>query len=407
MYISGIWIYAFVAFTVRKSPNCSQELLKEYLVIGIAIIALFCVFFILSSNRKKLPHTFSQRTHVQAFEAYQLKDTMKKNLISLIDSVRLRAYGYRMHADIMDPTLENGNYKPDNCDKCNIGPISKELDSIDIRDSTVTMLKRDLGSLKKDVNIMLRYDSALMKTKNSNLYHAIEIYKLSVYLSEYANTINNHKTEWINKRWAKLLNDLQFKSLIWFQFLILVGLALWLKMQIEYKVLVNVKSYKVPIYKDNISQVKSLTMLLFVLIIPWFKKIDDKTVDTEKPFLTVSVSSLLNSAPPPTANVQTECCNDTAHESSFVINIVDNVRSRDTVVLKNRDTIYCACYPNYILPPGLKLNDSLMQKINTSIKATDSTRDLVIAVAKRSIGNLSDRDINNIFKKVQTPTKPK
>lgn len=373
---------------------------KEFRIIACTVIIAFAFF--LGNMLKQIPD-YSSTTQNKAFDAYKTKNTLKQDFIDVLDNMRREAYKCRMQAAVQRPQLETTPLKGDVCIGCGINAVYGVIKKIDDEKSLLqSSLKADLSSLKKFSDSVVAYDRQVVKANDTTLYRAEEIYQASAYLCDYALAVQRKQLITINSDWAKLLQNLQFKSMIWFHFLILLGLCLWLKMQIRLTSpdLIFYRDIEEETLKktDNISQVKSLILLLFVLTVPWLRHIDANDIALERPFLNISLSGLANGiagSTPSTTNIEVQ---KTTSDTTRIISIPFIIHTVDTITKVKTDTIWY--YPTFGGPvidsPYKYKRDPILNIIKSNI---DTNQMYILEMAKRTIANPADRDLRTMFKR--------
>jgi hypothetical protein len=367
----------------------------EFRIIACTIILAFAFFL---GNMLKNNPKYSSEAQNKAFEAYETRNALKKDFINVLDSMRREAYKCRMQAAVQKPSLETTPLKGDGCTDCGISEVYDVVQQVDAeKDLAPASLKRDLRQLKCFTENVLNYDNKLVKDNNDKLYRTEEIYQACAYLCDYGLAVQRKQMTAVNGDWAKLLQNLQFKSMIWFQFLILLGLCLWLKMQIRLRSpgLISYNDIEEETLKktDNISQVKSLILLLFVLTVPWLRHIDASDIELERPFLNVSLSGLMDGTTRPPTPVCTVCPEKARPDSTRTIGIPFFIHTVDTET--KIDPIW---YPYSIFGGGIidspyrYKRDPILDSIKRNI---DTNQQYILELAKRTIGNPAERDLKH------------
>jgi hypothetical protein len=382
LYISSLACFIYFAFAYYKY----KVIFKEFLIITSIIFIAFLLFLCnLLYNASK----YSADAQKQAFEAYQKKGVFKNGFTAVLDSARREAYKCRMQAALLRPALESSPLKDYSCKTCALGSIYNIIYTVDTtKNQPLVFLKEQAVKLNTAVNRMLNKDQLLVKANDGSLYHVIAIYQACSYLYDYGVAVEREKQDSLNGQWAKLLQNLQFKSMLWFHFLIILGMCLWLKMQcdpVSGTTLYSEMEVEAAKKTDNISQVKSLVLLLLVLIVPWLRRIDSKEIELERPFLNITLAGLVEGTPRPvTANcsVNIERARpDTARIISvpFIVYSVDTVKKVDTIRI-----------PVLTFSPYIYKRDSILNTINKNVLNNGK---LIIDQAKKAIGNPKDRHL--------------
>jgi len=276
-----------------------KPLVMEFTIIGLVIILIFGLFFknIFQNGHKDGLLSYSKTDQLKAFDAYDSKDALKKYYIDVLDSSRVSTYKYGMEAAVLAPAPSGGiEIKQSSLYPCLLD-LYLHIRELEMKKDTplsICFIKQNAAAFRQTATDLRKYEEASIAANNHNLNELNQISQSSFYLYDYALAVQKEKLAPITDKWTMVLKDLQYKSLVWFQLLILMSLCLWLKMQVKLKSIPN-KAYKhVPLIIDNLSQIKSLIFLLFVLVIPWFRSIDAKSVALDRPFLNLSLTGLVN-----------------------------------------------------------------------------------------------------------------
>jgi len=360
-------LVCFILFLVAYYK--SEALRKEFLIVGTIIILLFSLFFsnLIHRECKNGGRIFSYTAGKQdtAFMTYEAREALKSNFTDLLDSVKNVAGHYRAQAAVYYPASVNARIKYTPCKGCCLDELAAPVFYVDAsKFLTKDSIIRHASTIRANALAVFSHENSILANKDTSRFSDIyTIDRYCVLLSDYAQQIKKAKLLDTAGKWAALLKVLQYKSLAWFFFLILLGLCMWLKMQVRLQRITNKKSSQVPLLKDDISQVQSLIFLLFVLIIPWFRTIDTKDVELDKPFLNLTLSGLAN-----------------GNYSSGTDVIITDARSGklDSLLIIKKDTgksVY---------------HDSLLDTINKHVKESQK---LIKDQAKRTIGNARDRNV--------------
>jgi hypothetical protein len=280
-----------------------EKLRSEVLGIGAVTIAIFGFFFIniIKKEWPKKDGIFSYTSSMQegAFKAYESSEALKKNFIVPLDSIKQISFNNYAKAILNIKKQEVVTTKIityDKDDLKDIAAINKAISNIDtISNPTKEEIIKQVNLIKNSSKSLFQRENYLISSSDKfKFYEAVFIQRYFLSLFDRALGIQKIKIQQISVKWAGLLKGLQFKSLIWLLFLIILGLCLWFKTMVKIQWITNQKDSRLPLLKDNASQVKSLIFLLVVLIIPWFRTIDSDSVELDKPFLNFSLSKLSN-----------------------------------------------------------------------------------------------------------------
>lgn len=373
---TGCFIYFLYQY---EQDTRIRALWKEFGMIGGLVILVFGLFFIGTFRQEKETELFPYSTKDQqnTFAAFDLRNNLKKGYLDMMDAARAVTYKYRLQA---------GGYQPINaktqppaqviferkyCDN-----IYNELYAIDKGEGLdLEFVTDNAAKLKASVDDLLAYDKTLTNVSvisqvDENFY---DIYNYTVAIQKANLAITNQK-------WAKELKVLQFKSMCWFFALILLGLCLWFKLQVKLKLLPDndKPSLSGPV-NDNISQVKALILLLFILIVPWFRQLDAKDMDLEKPFLNISLSGLVNGEYHPPVQITTQ---HTTASSTYAMPDVDSkVNPKDTNQIKKEIIKYIQ-----VSQQIHHSQDSMFNVLNNNIRNVDAG----VRSAGRNIGYIQN-----------------
>ena len=294
----GLSLACFISFFIQyRRSGVGGQALNEFLIIGLVIVVVFGAFFINIHSAKsgKSPFDFSEDEQQKAFDGYNFKNVYKKKVVNVLDSARKIAYKYSLEAKVIHPWTVAPALKPDADLEMCFSELYQFIYKIDRSDTLdPAPLKKNASVVKTAISHILYRDNKLVSVKDSQYYRVYQIQTLFDHLHDYSLVIQSEKTLRASLRWSKLLRNLQYKSMVWFHFLILLSLCLWFKMQFQRNSIPNPNYKLVPKLEDNLAQVKSLIFFLFVLIVPWFRQIDEKDVELEKPFLNLSLGRLVN-----------------------------------------------------------------------------------------------------------------
>lgn len=385
----GIGIICFVWFVYQYFNDINiNGISKEVLIVGCVVILVFGMFFfnMVGQGWDKGLFKYSNAGQYDAFDAYEARNELDNDFKDLLDSIKKESDRYQARADLISPK----EVRADSKTAVYEGYYFKEIYKIMIKIDTTKAISKEnisesIGKLKVFAGQMLCYQEYLVRTKKtSHFYEANSINVFSHSLVDYGSAIQKAKVKAIAKQWAELLKVLQYKSMSWFFLLIMLGLCLWLKMQkkmqdvsnevvgfeaeenesnqIRISASIEVRKKDIDVISDNLSQVKSLVFLLFVLIIPWFRSIDSKDIELDKPFLNFSLNNLANGGGATGGDVS-KSDSKTENNGDKTINFIDNGTK-------------------------FKLNDSLLIAIDTNVKV--STK-LIKEQAARTIGSAEDR----------------
>jgi hypothetical protein len=367
---TAIIIFIICLWVFRKDV----PLLKEVGIIGIFIIPLFGLFFynIISKDSKKENDLFGYTMNAQcsAFAAYASQQALKTDFVDSLDLIKRRTYHKYLEAALNSKT--DGTITLNKIDHADADLANLWTDVYRVRtENQLSKAWLDLWAkdIKRDEDCVFRKENCLIaKNDPSAVSYTYFAAKYCYNLAEYAHVVQKIKTRATAARWAKLLKVLQYKSLAWFFFLIILGLCLWFKLQFKLRSITNPAHSQIPLLKDNVSQVKSFVFFLFILILPWFRTIDAKDVELDKPFLNFSLNNLFNGS-----------------FSSQELPVVP-VKNDDGGDIDNRT----------INNVTNKLDSAMLASIDSNVsKSTKLIRDQVRDQAKRVIGSARDRNTLN------------
>jgi hypothetical protein len=320
-------IIPFVFILIKPVRNAKLKALKkEFIIICSVIVVVFSLFLfgIVRNEHKAALFKFDSAKQQQAFVTFDNIDYLNRNYFQLIRSASEKADKYRNQAIALEPGL----HIPANIRDTVSGQlwdIHNELQKIEntpVYDKK--LIDKHVDSLNRCLENVLRQDSSCIYQSDKR-YRTLLIGESLIGLRYYAEKIRRDKQNQSNREWAGLLKVLQLKSLCWFFLLIMLGLCLWIRKQY---VLVKLESdrqemetmfipsnissvlrtaaemqkqekvenlnTRISLTTDDLAQIKSRIFLLFVLTVPWFRTIDEHTVDRERPFLNISLAGLIN-----------------------------------------------------------------------------------------------------------------
>ncbi|MCS3732796.1 uncharacterized membrane protein YidH (DUF202 family) [Mucilaginibacter dorajii] len=339
----------------------NEKLRSEVFGIGVVTLLIFSFFFIniITKEWSKKNGIFNYTSSMQdgAFKAYESSEALKKDFIVPLDSLKQISFTNYTKAILNVKKQEVVTTKMityDKDDLKDIAAINKAINNIDtISNPTKEEIIKQVNLIKSSSKSLFQRENYLINSGDKlKFYEVVFIQRYFLSLFDRALGIQKIKIQQISVKWAGLLKGLQFKSLIWLLFLIILGLCLWFKTMVKIQWITNQEDSRLPLLKDNASQVKSLIFLLVVLIIPWFRTIDSDSVELDKPFLNFSLSKLSNGS----------------YESQPVI------------------------LPQLVPPPNPPVyNDSTtLARIDTNVLVS---KGLIKEQARRTIGSAKDRTI--------------
>ena len=286
----GVFMHYLInAKTIFKRDYLINKDIVEFRVIGITILILFACFFgakiynTFRKNKHKVEHTlyaYSSANRKSAFDSYSFKDVLNKEFLERIILTRKETHNQTLQSHIRPADTVSGYQLGSKQSLLNIYTSIYKVDT-----AKILVNKNNFKALDSSLTL---FDNCVLKRG----YVADNIHKHMVEISHYAEIVNQRKIDEITENWKYLLINLQIKSLVWFQLLIILALCLWLKMQYLVKTS-DGKSTKRALADDNIVQIKSLIYVLLILILPWFRHIDAKEIDLEKPFLSNNLKNLM------------------------------------------------------------------------------------------------------------------
>jgi len=263
----------------RSAPG--KGLFKEFLIIGSSIFVLFLAFYVLNFDAVRGALFQNQCVQADAFQYYKYND----NLDSLIDQTSL---------------LKHNAYKEFVFSKalCQITSENKKDKTTEVPDSLCLVAS---GLAAADRRMSATASVSKMVTdivKRKITGNAPEVYRQCAILDEYAKTVRASAQNTIKEKWVRLIQQIQYKGLLWLLILILLSLCLWLRMNLK---LLKLKAVTFPLavpaddiakVTDNIAQIKTLIYILLLLVLPFFRHIEKKDIDLSKPYLNFSLANV-------------------------------------------------------------------------------------------------------------------
>jgi hypothetical protein len=385
----------FLVFFMAPRYNAIHGLWKEYRLIGLLLIGLFAIFFAgIIKKAREIPINYSILNQEAAFDAFNANNALKKDVVDVVQYAKETAYKYRVAAGAKSPDRDiRRTGSSAQCPGCNFKGIYLQLRTIDNnKHLTAVSLKKDSILLRQKFTKLFALDSSFVKTDNRSFDDVFQVEDFCFNLYDYAAAIQRAKLAATGALWAKQLKVLQIKSLCWFFFLLLISLCLWLKMQAKLKLDSPADEADQQKISDNIGQIKALILLLFVLIVPWFRQIDAASVDLTRPFLNVTLSGLAsgsyNSREQDVSSTKTVMDSTKITEKTVIIFPADTIRIHDTVRIASNNYGLGAPFIDRNYFPFL---DSMKADMDSSFNAT---RAQIQNVANHVIANPAERYVN-------------
>lgn len=306
LYFTAIGVFS--VFLILPSYKIVKKSRIEFGVIGIAVIVVFSLFLFTKqrlfgdSGSYKLLYDYSENNipkndaniNDAAFTLFQRQKHIKDTLLRPIDSLIENYQNGLLRVAIKYPNRRLNyiqlNSKDSLCFNQCFGIATSFYQEKHLSSLNLTKVK---DSILISANLLWP-NSKSMESRNDTCFR---IYNTFLSMQSYLQTITKEKDEGIKKYWALLISTLQVKGLTWFFFLIILCLCLWLQSTKELaekrRFLQTALQGKMQrriqddIQKitDNSDQVRSLFYMLILLVIPFFKTIDEKTVSFSMPFL--------------------------------------------------------------------------------------------------------------------------
>lgn len=309
LYVISIGI--FFSFLFSKSYKVIKGSWKEFRIIGFSVISIFTLFLFSKSRLKVFEEPVCEQykllqgtnnINAAAFDIYSKQKEIPDSLIKPIDQLITKYQNDVIKVSIQNPNRPFGTIKLSNNDSLYFNEIFKAINqferknidsanSSDLRDTIITIANQ-LWPHNTDKEI--REDTCY------------KLYQTFLTIQSYLQIVVQEKSLFVKKYWALLLSNLQVKGLTWFFFLVIVCLCLWLQSMKELsdKAIKNINASQqardkagneIQKINDNSDQIRSMFFIILLLTIPFFKDINEKTINLSMPFVDFGIEKFYQS----------------------------------------------------------------------------------------------------------------
>jgi hypothetical protein len=314
LYILSIAI--FIVFLINPSYKGIRGTKREFIIIGVTVIAIFSLFFFTEERSvKNLTHDRNLAEYNRsankkgdnandvAFALFQKQKAIENSLLKPTDSLIANFQKGILRVSVRYPSRNLSYVRLNSIDSFR---FNKAFDAVTRLERTGNIVNINLSTERNviltNTNLIWpRSDS--LETRGDTCFR---IYSTFLSLQSYLQSVAREKNEYVKKYWAILLSNLQVKGLSWFFFLVIVCLCLWLhsmkelaeiykKRAIANEIKAKVLEWQTQKINDNSDQIRSLFYVVVLLVMPFFKTIDEKTISLTMPFVDFGIQKYYDS----------------------------------------------------------------------------------------------------------------
>ena len=324
LILFSLSLFVFGIRLIGVSRNAENKVLKNEYSLLFGILSLLFFLFVLNSGRLNDDRNLAEYPAVkhlgfevenEIFREYESIDSLK-GIVDVAEELKLNQY-YRLTKILTkSPEINLSTTKVDSAYKSRslrlesyIAKLSNAKDDINydrllasIKDEA-NALSVDSGKSKEDIRQTNVNNKSIVNLHEGNDYKtpypdrvSYRAFQTLSFFNEAMRDVVGLKAKGISQNWTKVIQNIQYKGLFWFYFLISLLLFWWFSNQIKAnnRLIYLLKKNK-PVDSaglDHASKAqngKNFFYLILMLCIPFFRQIEK--VDLNKPFIDFGIGN--------------------------------------------------------------------------------------------------------------------